>query len=152
VGDCIVRYESKVVVRRPVGEVFERLADLPGYGGWMHRTGLFRRCRLTSEPPVRSGTTYVDSTWMGPFQGHVTEFERPTRISFTETLRWFGSAMSEARPAYTLEGDGDMTSVHHVAEGQLYGVMKVMKPVASWMANRERASTLRSLKRSLESE
>ena len=37
------------MIRRPVAVVFERLADLPGYRRWMHRTGLFRRCWLTSE-------------------------------------------------------------------------------------------------------
>lgn len=152
VAESMVRYESQVVVQRPVGEVFDRLADLPGYAGWMHRTGLFRRCRMTSELPVRAGTTYVDSTWMGAFQGEVTEFEPPTRIAFRETLRWFGFSMSQARPAYVLEGDDSATVVHHVAEGQLYGWMRFMKPAAAWMANRERTSTLDSLKRSLESD
>lgn len=151
-GDSVVRYESEVVIQRPVTEVFQRLADLSGYAGWMHRRGLFRGCRVTSELPVRMGTTYVDLTRMGPFTGHVTEFETPTRIAFSETLHWFGTVMSQARPAYTLVGDGDITRIHHVAEGQLYGVMRLMKPVAAWMANRERSSTLRSLKRSFESE
>ena len=82
----IVRFESHKVIHRPVSEVFERLADLPGYGGWMHRTGLFRRCGLTSEVPIRRGTTYVDSTRMGTFDGEVTEFVSPTRIAFRETL------------------------------------------------------------------
>ena len=146
----IVRFESHTVVQRPVNEVFERLADLPGYVGWMHRTGLFRRCGLTSEAPIREGTTYVDSTRMGTFEGEVTEFVPPTRIAFRETLRWFGSPMTQARPEYSLEGDETATVVHHVAVGELYGWMRFMKPAAAWMANRERSSTLDSLKRSLE--
>ena len=93
------------MIQRPISEVFERLADLPGYGGWMHRTGLFRECSLTSEVPIRQGTTYVDSTRMGRFDGEVIEFVPPTRIAFRETLRWFGSPMTQARPEYTLEGD-----------------------------------------------
>jgi len=118
----------------------------------MHRTGLFRGCRVTSELPVRAGTTYVDSTWMGAFQGEVTEFEPPTRLGFTETMRWFGSPLSQARPEYVLEGDRDATTVHHVAVGELYGWMRVMRPAASWLANRERSRTLDSLRRSFESE
>ena len=147
----IVRFESHTVIQRPVSEVFERLADLPGYGGWMHRTGLFRGCRLTSELPIRQGTTYVDSTRMGAFDGEVTEFVPSTRIAFRETLRWFGSPMTEARPEYSLEGDGSATAVHHVAVGELYGWMRFMKPAAALLANLERSRTLRSLKRSLES-
>ena len=140
------------MIQRPIGEVFERLADLPGYGGWMHRTGLFRKCRPTSVGPTRQGTTYVDSTRMGRFDGEVTEFLPPTRIAFRETLRWFGSPMTQARPEYSLEGDESGTIVHHVAVGELYGWMRLIKPAAAWMANRERSRTLSSLKRSLESD
>jgi uncharacterized protein YndB with AHSA1/START domain len=152
VAGSIVRFESKAVVQRPVDEVFERLVDLSQYGRWMHRTGLFRRCALTSETPVREGTTYVDSTWMGTFDGKVTEFVPPNRVAFQETLRWFGIPMTQARPAYVLEADEDATIIRHVAEGELYGWMRMMKPAAAWLANRERTRTLRSLKRSLESE
>ena len=152
VVENIVRFESHTVIQGPVSGVFERLADLPGYGGWMHRSGLFRRCSLTSEVPIRRGTTYVDSTRMGTFDGEVTEFVPPTRIAFRETLHWFGSPMTQARPEYTLEGDETTTIVHHVAVGELYGWMRFMKPAAAWMANRERTRTLNSLKRSLESD
>jgi uncharacterized protein YndB with AHSA1/START domain len=148
----IVRFESRTVIQRPVSEVFERLADLPGYAGWMHRTGLFRRCGLKSGEPVRHGTTYVDSTRMGSFDGEVTEFVPPTRIAFKETLRWFGSPVTQARPEYFLEGDGTATVVHHVAVGELYGWMRFMKPGAALLANLERSRTLSSLKRSLESD
>ncbi len=150
-AESIVRFESRTVIQGPISEVFERLANLPGYGGWMHRTGLFRGCSLTSEPPVRRGTTYIDSTRMGTFDGEVTEFVPPTRIAFRETLRWFGSPMTQARPEYSLETDEAATVVHHVAVGELYGWMRFMKPAAAWMANRERSRTLNSLKRALES-
>ena len=148
----IVRFESRTVIQRPVSDVFERLADLPGYEGWMHRTGLFRRCSPKTDEPVHSGTTYVDSTRMGTFDGEVTEFLPPTRIAFRETLRWFGSPMTQARPEYSLEGDGTATVVHHVAVGELYGWMRFMKPGAAVLANLERSRTMKSLKRSLESD
>ena len=147
-----VRFESRTVIERPVDVVFERLADVPDYGRWMHRTGLFRRCRLTSEGPVRAGTTYLDATRMGTFTGEVTEFSPPSRLAFRETLEWFGAPMTEAGPEYRLEADDDATVVHHVAVGELYGWFRLMKPAAALMAKVERTRTLRSLKRSLESE
>ena len=147
-----VQFESRTVIERPVLVVFERLADLPGYRGWMHRTGLFRHSRLASEPPVRKGTTYFDTTWMGTFEGEVTEFVPPSRIAFRETLRWFGSGASQARPQYFLEEDEEGTVVHHVAVAQLSGWMRFMKPAAALIARVERTRTLKSLKRSLESE
>jgi uncharacterized protein YndB with AHSA1/START domain len=147
-----VRFESQTVIQRPAQEVFARLADLPGYRRWMHRDGLFRRCELASGETMRAGTTYRDLTRMGRFDGEVTEFAPPTRIAFQETLSWFGVQLTRARPAYVLEGDENGTVVHHVAVGELYGVMRWFKPAAGWMANRERARTLDSLKRSFESD
>jgi len=152
VASSTVRFESCMTIRRPIGVVFARLADLPGYGRWMHRTGLFRRCALIAEGPVRQGTTYSDSTRMGTFDGEVTEFAAPSRIAFAELLRWFGRPMTEARPEYFLEADGDATVVHHIAVGELFGPFRLMKPVAALMAKAERTKTLNSLKRSLESE
>ena len=151
-ASSIIRYESRTTVDRPIEEVFARLADLPGYSTWMHRTGMFRRCDQTSDGPLGKGTLYLDATRMGTYRGEVTSFERPSRIGFRETLRWFGSAVAEARPEYFLEADQERTIVHHVAEGELFGWMRLMKPAAALMANSERARTLESLKRSLESD
>ena len=146
-----VRHQIAVGIEDGAGKV-QALLDVHAHGGVLqHRTGLFRGCSVTSDVPVRRGTTYVDSTRMGTFDGEVTEFVPPTRIAFRETLRWFGSPMTQARPEYSLEGDESATVVHHVAVGELYGWMRFMKPAAAWMANRERSRTLNSLKRSLES-
>ena len=56
----------------------------------------------------------------------------------------------QARPAYDFTSTATRTVVHHVAEGELFGPMRIMKPVAIWMARSERSRVLRSLKRSLE--
>ena len=146
-----VRYETRVTIDRPIGDVFARLTDLDGYRTWMRRTGLFRRSWQTSDGPLAVGTAYCDATRMGTFRGVVTDYERPTRISFRETLRRFGADLMEARPQYILEADGDRTVVRHVAEGELFGIMRLMKPVAALLAGSERARTVESLRHSLES-
>jgi len=147
-----VRYASRTTIDRPIGDVFGRLADVDDYRTWMRRTGLFRRSGQTSDGPLGLGTAYFDATRMGTFRGEVTEYESPERIGFRETLRWFGSDLMEARPNYLLEADRDTTIVHHVAEGELFGPMRLMKPVADLLARSERARTVKSLRRSLESE
>jgi len=146
-----VRYETHVTIERPIGEVFGRLADLDDYTTWMRRTGLFRRSEQTSDGALALGTAYFDATRMGTFRGEVTDYEPPARIGFRESLRMFGSDLMEARPNYTLEADQDKTIVHHVAEGELFGVMRLMKPVAVLLARSERARTVKALRRSLES-
>jgi uncharacterized protein YndB with AHSA1/START domain len=151
-GSSTVRYEARTMIDRPIGDVFARLADLDDYGTWMHRTGLFRRCGKTSDGHLGPKAAYFDATRMGTFRGEVTDYQPPSRIGFRETLRWFGSDLMEARPEYFLEADRDRTIVHHVAEGELFGLMRMMKPAAALLARSERARTLGSLKRSLESD
>jgi uncharacterized protein YndB with AHSA1/START domain len=138
------------MINRPITDVFARLADLDGYRTWMRRTGLFRRSGRTSDGPVGLGTAYFDATRMGTFRGEVTDFEPPARIGFRETLRWFGSDLIEARPEYFLKADGDKTILHHIAEGELFGMIRFMKPAAALLARSERARTIKSLRRSLE--
>ena len=147
-----VRYESRTTINRPIADVFARLADLEGYGTWMHRTGLFGRCGQTSDGPLGKGTAYFDASRMGTFRGEVTAFEPPSRIGFREKLRWFGSDVTEARADYFLEADEDRTIVHQVAEGELFGWMRLMKPGAALLAKSERGRTVKSLRRSLESD
>jgi uncharacterized protein YndB with AHSA1/START domain len=146
-----VRYETRATIDRPIGDVFARLADLDDYRTWMHRTGLFRRSRQTSDGPRGQGTAYFDSTRMGTFHGQITDYQQPTQIGFRETLRMFGSDLMEARPEYLLEADRGKTIVHHIAEGELFGVMRLLKPVAALLARSERSRTIKSLRRSLES-
>ena len=146
-----VRYETHTTIDRPISDVFARLADVDGYRTWMRRTGLFRRSGQTSDGPPGLGAAYFDATRMGTFHGEVTDYEPPARIGFRETLRWFGSDLMEARPEYLLEADRDKTIVHHVAEGELFGMMRLMKPIAAWLARSERSRTVESLKHSLES-
>ena len=67
------------------------------------------------------------------------------------TLRYLGSEVMEARPEYLLEADQGKTILIHVAEGELFGWMRLIKPMAALMAKSERARTVGSLKRSLES-
>ena len=38
---------------------------------------------------------------MGHFDGKVIEYERPARVVYEETLRWFGRTMFVARLTYT---------------------------------------------------
>jgi uncharacterized protein YndB with AHSA1/START domain len=140
-----------MTIDRPIGDVFARLSDLDGYRTWMRRTGLFRRAGRTSDGPLGQGSAYFDATRMGTFRGQITGYQPPSRLGFRETLPWFGSDLMEARPEYLLEADQNTTIVHHVAEGELFGLMRLMKPVAAPLARSERRRTVESLRRSLES-
>jgi uncharacterized protein YndB with AHSA1/START domain len=144
----VVSFEDRAAVDAPIGDVFARLIDLPRYREWMHRTGLFRRCAWTADRPPAVGAQYADSTRMGTFRGEVTELDPPSGVEFRETLRWPGGARADARMEYVLEANHGGTAVHHVAQTELTGWMRLMKPVARLMVRSERKRTLRSLSRS----
>jgi uncharacterized protein YndB with AHSA1/START domain len=147
----MIRVEPDTTIARSIEDVFAQLTDLAGYARWMPRRSLFIRSDVTSEGPMKVGTTYYDKTWMGTFRGEVVAFQAPTTVAFRETLRWLGMRVMEARPAYRLVATEAGTEVHHVGEGTSYGIFRVMGPVSAWMARGERKRTLRALKRSLES-
>lgn len=146
----VVRFEGRVVVAAPIGDVFDRLTDLPGYRKWMHRTGLFRGCAWTEAGRPGVGTRYTDSTRMGTFHGEVAELDSPSRVEFRETLRWPGGARADARVDYALQPGRGETTVSHVAQTELSGWMRLLRPVASLMVRSERKLTLRSLARSFQ--
>ncbi len=146
-----IRVELDTVIKRHVEDVFERLVDISDYDKWMPRSGVFIRSRQTSEGPVTKGTTYDDKGRMGTWRGQVSDFERPTKVEFRETLRWLGMRVMEGRPRYQLEALDGGTRVHHVSEGQLYGIFRLARPMVSFIARGERRRTVNALKKSLES-
>jgi uncharacterized protein YndB with AHSA1/START domain len=146
----MIRFELDTLIARPIEDVFAQLIDLPGYRRWMPRLDLFIRSDQTSEGPMAAGTTYYDKTWMGTYRGEVVELCTPTTIAFRETLRWWGIRVAEARPAYQLLSTEAGTEVHHVAEGEFFGILRLMGPVGAWIARGERKRTLRALRQALE--
>ena len=146
----MVKVELDLIIGRPIDDVFGRITNLSDYSRWMPKTGVFIRSGQTSEGPVGVGTTYYDTGWMGTFLGEIAEFHAPTRVAFKEKLQWLGVTVMEARPEYELVSTQTGTEVHHTAEGRLFGIFNVMKPVVAWIARAERWRTVRALKDSLE--
>ena len=147
-----VRVEIDEVIARPLEQVFERATDLSQYADWMPRTGVFKNCSHVSQGPVRLGTTYLDQSRMGSFGGEISEFERPSRVVFKETLRWFGAPVVAARIEYRFSPHPQGTAVHHVAESELHGIFRLMRPLVAVIGRGERRRTVTALKRSLESD
>ena len=146
----MVRVQLDSVIKRPAEDVFERLTDISDYSKWMPRSGVFIKSEKTSAGPVEKGSKYYDKGRMGTFRGEVSDFEKQSRVAFRETLRWFGMRVMEARPAYVLKTVDGGTQVHHVSEGQLYGMFKLMQPMTAVIARGERKRVVKALKMSLE--
>jgi uncharacterized protein YndB with AHSA1/START domain len=145
----MIAFQVDRVINRPIEEVFDRLADINGYGDWMSRDGLFRDSQQVSDGPIEVGTEFYDRSSLGELRGEVTEFEQPRRLGFRQVLHRNDSPIFESRPSYVLEQTGEGTAVHHHAEAEFRGIYKVLEPVAYFVARRERKRVLDSLESSL---
>lgn len=146
----MIRLEMETNFRQPPEVVFDRLVDLEGYNDWMPQNGLFRNSRETSDGPPGEGTRFSDKSLLGPVEGEISKYERPWAVGFAQRIRWFGLALAETRPAYFLSKCDEGTHVRHYAEGDLYGILRLLEPVFYRVARAERKRTLMALKRSLE--
>ncbi len=147
----MIEFGIESTINRPIEDVFERLIDIDSYPEWLPKSNIFISCRKVSKGPVGAGTEFVDETHFGTFQGVVEEFERPTRVTFTNQLYWLGLKVLESRPGYILEATDAGTKVRHIAEAELYGLFRLLKPLIARMAMKERSRTVEQLKKSLES-
>jgi uncharacterized protein YndB with AHSA1/START domain len=145
-----IHIEIETMIRCPIEEVFDRLIAIDDYSRWLPQEGVFISTHQRSDGPVNQGTTYTDRTTVGTFQGEVIAFQRPTKIVFRHTLRWWGIAVLESRPGYRLESIKGGTKLHHIADGRLFGLFKLMQPRVARIAREERERTVNALKTSLE--
>ena len=146
-----MEFELVRTVDAPVGEVFDRLADIGGYGDWMPERGsLLKHTQQTSPGPVGLGTTYIDEMSVGTSPGEIVEFERPTTLVF----HWWdassrGRLKVEGWPGYRLEASGQgSTTVHHHARMTAYGMHRVAMPLYRRLALRERTVVIEALQTS----
>lgn len=150
----MISLEIDVTINRPINEVFDRLADISGYNDWMSPAGLFIESRETSNGPSGPVTTFSDRTRIGRVEGEISEFRRPEKVRFRQTIYWLGIPAGESRPGYELESRNGKTIVHHKAEGNFLGFFRLLEPVLDPIflryAEAERKRTVQALKTSLE--
>lgn len=148
----MIRVDIHETIPAPIERVFDRLADIDGYNEWRAGGGgIFIACRQDGPGPVRLGTRYEDRTRLGTVIGEVTEFDPPTRVVFHYSSRLLGRTTLEGWPGYTLQEAGaGRTLVHHHAEAQAYGPMRLLEPLLQRVAAHERLRTVKALRTSFE--
>ncbi len=134
----------------PIGEVFARLIDLPGYSEWLSEESFSRRSEFTSDDPVGVGTTYIDMTKGGAYLGEITELEEPSRVVFRQALSRWGMPIEEALQTNVLEEVDGGTTVHHRWEGRSFGPLRLVYNLSRRSTVKERNLVMDALKSSFE--
>jgi uncharacterized protein YndB with AHSA1/START domain len=147
-GEAMVRIEGEIVIRRPVEEVFDVVADErnePRYNPRMHRV------EKIAEGPIGVGTRYrAETASMGRAVSmviEVTEYERARRLAST-------THMSSMDIWYTLTFEPVLegTQMRWSAELTPRGILRVMSPLVAFMGRRQEQRIWTGLKHVLEGE
>ena len=142
----MVRFNTEVVINRPVEDVFSFVAQ--GENGPLWNSAV-RQMMKTSEGPVGIGTEYWMSRQLprGPVENtlQVVEYEPNKRYSIQIT-----SAPTPFRYRYEFGPRGSGTRLSLSAEGALGGVADLLSPIASIAVKRGVEANFQTLKNFLE--
>lgn len=138
--------EGQIVIRRPVDEVFDFVADErnePHYNPQM------RRAEQTSAGPIGVGTTFrAESLTRGrPVEMTITftDFARPQRLSSSTHL-----SNMDIQGTLTFDPVPEGTRMRWFWDLEPRGMLKLMTPVVALIGRRQERTIWTSLKRYLE--
>lgn len=142
----MVRVEGQIIIRRPVDEVFDFVADErnePRYNPQM------RRVEQTSAGPIGVGTTFrAESMSRGrsvEMTITFTHYERPRRLTSATHL-----SNMDIRGTLTFDPVADGTRMRWSWELEPRGMLKLMTPVVTVIGRRQERTIWTDLKRYLE--
>ena len=143
----MVEYPSEVDVLAPAEEIFGLIIDFGGQDRWLTSSSAFHGTTEISENPVALGTTYREPGPFGVRNGTVTEFERPTKITFHQpmTIR-LRAGILDVTVRYTLTPQQGSTRVRRVVTLRTPWTLKLAEPLLRRAFRVESGRTLQALK------
>jgi uncharacterized protein YndB with AHSA1/START domain len=128
--------------------IFDLICDLRGQDRWLGSSAAFKGTHEISANPAVLGTTYREPGPFGVRNGEVTEYERPTAISFHQPMTMkFGAGTIDILMRYTLTlGTGGTTHVARAVTLSIPWPLKLFQPVLLRVFRAESTRSLRALK------
>ena len=144
----MARNEIKIVINRPIEEVFAFVSNSENLPRW--RTTTLEVKKTSKE------TLGVGGTFRGRFTFLGRQFDGNIVVTAHEPNRVYGGKMAEGpfplETRYTLEPVENGTHVTFVAEGEPGGFFKLAEPLVVSMAKRAYETDLQNLKEMLEAQ
>jgi uncharacterized protein YndB with AHSA1/START domain len=138
---------SEADIRCPAEKIFDLIIDFKGQDRWLAKSSAFRGTSEISSDPVTLGTTYREPGPFGVRNGTVTEFERPSKITFHQpmTLRLHAGVV-DVTLRYTLTPHGESTHVTRVVTIDVPRSLWLIRPALVRAFRAESGRTLIALK------
>jgi uncharacterized protein YndB with AHSA1/START domain len=131
----------------PAERIFDLIIDFRGQSRWLSASSAFHGTTDISSDPVALGTTYREPGPFGVRYGRVTEFERPSRITFHQPMTLIlRLGTVDVRLRYTLTSQGASTHVRRVVSLGIPWSLKLLQPALVSQFRTESGRTLRALK------
>ena len=138
---------SEADIRCPAETIFDLITDFRGQDRWLTTSSAFHGTFEVSSNPVTLGTTYREPGPFGVRNGTVTEFERPTKVTFHQPMTMkLGLGIVDVTVRLTLTPAGDTTHVKRVVTIGVPWRLKPLQPVFAREFRVESARTLLALK------
>lgn len=102
----------QTVIQRQPETIYQLILDFPGYKAWLPASKVYGETALTSDYPVRVGTTYVDRGQASVMYGEVLALEPAKSIVFRQ--------ITDSHPGSIFTSSMDITvryTLKPVAEG-----------------------------------
>jgi len=134
-------------IRCPAEKIFDVISDLRGQDRWLTPSSAYHGTLEISSDPVTLGTTYREPGPFGVRHGEVTEFDRPTAITFHQpmTMRLHAGTVDVVM-RYTLTPADGVTRVRRVVTLGIPWSLKLVQPVLIREFRTESTRTLLALK------
>ncbi len=142
----MVRLETRVVIHRPVAEVFEFTTRFENIPQWVPAV---RECRQTTSGPMGVGTTGQEviptALWRFTQDWQIIEYE-PNRKCVFQTHNRLATTTVE----FHFQSAGEGTELRCIDEGRLRGWLRLAEPLVARLVQKNRRRYLSNLKRALE--
>ena len=143
----LIELPSEADVEWPADLIFDLITDFDSYSQWLSRSSSYHGTHEISSNRVRLGTTYREPGPFGVRHGEVTEFERPTRVTFHQPMTMkFGLGVIDATVRYDLTPSAGATHVIRVCSISVPWQLRLFQPVVVGQFRSESARTLAALK------
>ena len=140
-----IRFETDM--QCPADKIFDVIIDFRGQDRWLTKTAAFRGTTGISSNPVVLGTTYREASPFGVRHGTVTEFERPTKITFHQPMAMaLHSGTVDVTVRYTLAPGAQSTHVRRLVTLAIPWPLKLLQPLLVRKFRAEQRRTLLALK------
>ncbi|GCE22704.1 SRPBCC family protein [Dictyobacter kobayashii] len=140
----------QTVIQRQPEAIYQVLLDLTGYKVWLPSSNMHSETTLTSDYPIRVGTTYVDRGPSSVMQGEIIELEPARKIVFRQTTspqrRSFLASKLDITTRYTLEPIAEGTRVKRELTLHVGGLFFVLQVVLIRLIRQENERILAALK------